>query len=274
MQNQEQRPRVTVEDLLRLKRAERPSAEFWTGFERELRQKQLAALLDKRPWWRELPRWAARHAYLPMGAAAALAFAFITIRNQGTSPLAIGETVVPPAPARESTPVSPAIPSPAEAGRVEVDVSELAVNISPEPEPVAIATTVPGNVGAMIPWSAPPTIDTPSARSIAETLARLEQEAPELLEQIRSNRLAPTTALRTGSMGERAAVELASVSVDSPPGRRSNRLLAGYQERDFTPEPSAPHQVRERIARRLGDSDLFDEVRRVDLRGDRLSLKL
>ena len=34
---------VTLEDLLRVKRAEQPPAEFWTDFERGMRAKQLAA---------------------------------------------------------------------------------------------------------------------------------------------------------------------------------------------------------------------------------------
>ena len=50
-----QRP-VTLEDILRLKRNERPPAEFWTQFDRELRAKQLAALVEKRPWWRTISR--------------------------------------------------------------------------------------------------------------------------------------------------------------------------------------------------------------------------
>ncbi len=43
---------VTVEDLLRLKRAERPAAEFWSQFDDALRAKQLAAIVERRPWWR------------------------------------------------------------------------------------------------------------------------------------------------------------------------------------------------------------------------------
>lgn len=270
MQNNEQRPRLTLEDLLRLKRAERPTPEFWTNFERELRQKQLAALLEKRPWWQELPRWAARHAYLPLGAAAAVAFAFVTLRNEDRSPLALSDPARPDAPAiaRTESKALPVSDAP-ESAVVEAPAATAAVA---EPVSVAMATTVPGDVSAMIPWSAPRTADTPSARSIAETLARLEETEPELLQPIRSNRLAGAAARI--AVTERAPVELASVSVDNPSSRRSNRLLVGYQVGDFSPEPTAPELVRERIARRLGDPDLFDEVRRVDVRGDRLSLKL
>ena len=36
--------KVSLEDLLRLKREERPTSEYWSQFDRELRAKQLAAL--------------------------------------------------------------------------------------------------------------------------------------------------------------------------------------------------------------------------------------
>src|SRR5258708_6359668 len=84
----DQRPQVTIEDLLRLKRAERPAAEFWTNFERELRQKQLTALLEKRPWWQELPQILGRRAYLPVGATAILAFTLVSVKFYAPAQLA------------------------------------------------------------------------------------------------------------------------------------------------------------------------------------------
>lgn len=92
--NPEQRP-ITVEDLLRLKRAEKPAAEFWSQFDRELRAKQLAALVAKRPWWQRLPRLAARLApyRLPLGAAAALAVTFVSVRNYSDEPLSPASSV-------------------------------------------------------------------------------------------------------------------------------------------------------------------------------------
>ena len=65
--------RVTVEELLRFKRAERPGEEFWAGFERQLKQRQLAAAIRaRRSWWESalavLPRFAVA---IPAGAAAA-----------------------------------------------------------------------------------------------------------------------------------------------------------------------------------------------------------
>jgi hypothetical protein len=84
MSSAPQRRPVTVEDLLRLKRAERPPTEFWTEWDRQLRTKQLAAILDKRPWWRDaLPRLglALGRYHLPLGATAILALTILTVRE-------------------------------------------------------------------------------------------------------------------------------------------------------------------------------------------------
>ncbi len=83
-----QRP-VTLEDILRLKRSERPPAEFWTQFDRELRAKQLAALVEKRPWWRTISLadvfGSVRRFQLPLGAAAVLAVSFFSVREYRSS---------------------------------------------------------------------------------------------------------------------------------------------------------------------------------------------
>ncbi len=85
MPNSEDRRKVSIEDLLHLKRAERPAPEFWANFERELRQKQLSALMQKRPWWQEMPQFFARRAYLPLGATAVLAFTLVTVKYYSPS---------------------------------------------------------------------------------------------------------------------------------------------------------------------------------------------
>lgn len=43
---------LTVEQLVQLKRLEKPSLDFWNGFERELQQKQLQALMRPSVWAR------------------------------------------------------------------------------------------------------------------------------------------------------------------------------------------------------------------------------
>src|ERR1019366_2351548 len=74
---------VTLEDLLRLKRAERPAPEFWVEFEQGLRAKQLAAIVEPRPWWAPFIRVGARLSryQLPVGATAILAVTLLTIRE-------------------------------------------------------------------------------------------------------------------------------------------------------------------------------------------------
>src|SRR5688572_24287930 len=92
MKSESKQP-ITVEDLLRLKRAERPAPEFWTEFDRQLRAKQLAALVAKRPWWQTLPRFSLLARYrIPLGAAAVVALTAFTVRHyQGGS-----ETLIVP----------------------------------------------------------------------------------------------------------------------------------------------------------------------------------
>ena len=83
MKPESNRP-VSIEDLLRLKRAERPPAEFWGEFDRQLRSKQLAALVAKRPWWQRLPRLVptfVRYRFV-LGGTAVAAMAFVTLRDE------------------------------------------------------------------------------------------------------------------------------------------------------------------------------------------------
>ena len=48
--NSAHKKEVKVEDLLRLKRAERPGEVFWNTFDRELHQRMLQTLVKKDPW--------------------------------------------------------------------------------------------------------------------------------------------------------------------------------------------------------------------------------
>lgn len=93
-------PRPTLEDLLRFKRAERPSPEFWSEFDRGLRQKQLAALMKQpKGWARMRPvfvrslRWA-----VPATAAAAVALVVVQIPLATTSRISPVEVVSQPVP--------------------------------------------------------------------------------------------------------------------------------------------------------------------------------
>jgi hypothetical protein len=87
--NQREPKPVTIEDLLKLKRMERPSGDFWAQFERELRAKQLAAIVERRPWWHRLSRGAVfvSRQHIPIGAVAVLALTWVSVRQFDADPI-------------------------------------------------------------------------------------------------------------------------------------------------------------------------------------------
>lgn len=54
--NRKSQKSVSVESLLKLKRAERPNADFWDGFDRELHQRMLQTLVKKDPLYLQIIR--------------------------------------------------------------------------------------------------------------------------------------------------------------------------------------------------------------------------
>ena len=106
--------------------------------------------------------------------------------------------------------------------------------------------------------------ETPSARSIAANLARLEQAEPDLLNAVMGSRLSSARVMA-------ASADLGSDDAMDSSGQRY-RLIARYADHSLSPEPAAPALVRERIARRLGD-DVNDRISRIGLEGSRVSLK-
>jgi hypothetical protein len=86
-QTPDPRRKVTLEQIIHLKRSERPGAEFWEGFDRELHRRQLVALVTIDPWHRRALRaltTLARRLAPASAGAAALAFAAIAIMRMGT----------------------------------------------------------------------------------------------------------------------------------------------------------------------------------------------
>lgn len=87
-QTPDPRRKVTLEQIIHLKRSERPGADFWDGFDQELRRRQLAALVTIVPWRLRAARVLAAVArrLAPAGAgAAAIAFATFAILRVDTS---------------------------------------------------------------------------------------------------------------------------------------------------------------------------------------------
>lgn len=260
MSDHRQSFKPTLEELLRLKRAERPTAEFWTRFEVELRQKQLTALVEKRRWWHDLPVLLNRRVYVPAGAAAVVAFSLVTVRY--TAPMRVAE-IENTAPRIEAA--DPAVEM--------LPATVVAATTSRHQEPIAIAQVSPAAVSSRAESRNQASVTepvrreiSPSARSIAANLAHLEQSEPELLRAVIGNRL--SSPARQEAVVAQADLE----TTDSRETVSQYRLIARYAERALSPEPSAPTLVSERIARRLGD-DLGDDIRRIGVRANRVSLK-
>jgi hypothetical protein len=260
---------VTVEDLLRLKRAERPSAEFWPRFEAELRQKQLAALVQHRRWWEHLPQLFARRAYFPIGAAAVLTVTFISVRDQapaGPSEVAAELRVARSGAATVESAQSGFVASVESVAPVVAVAEPVEPAESPAPT-VRLSESLPPSAGELVPWGAARADVSPSARSIAANLARLEQTEPELANALLDPRLGEDR-----SVTEQAA-SIAELAALSAVASRRNRVLAQVGGRQFAPEPTAPEVVRERHVRRLGDVELTGGWTRVGVKADRVSLK-
>ena len=281
MPSSDHRPKVTLEDLLRLKRAERPAPEFWTSFERELRQKQLAALVRQQPWWHRLPRRLLQPATcVPVGVTAILALTFVSLRY--SAPVATTRLEAPPSPVAASEGVARMEPAVAPATGTAVHVVTA---IQEEPasvrfnDRVSVAQAAPtpdralADVTGLVPWSVAEstvTADSPSARFIAANLERLEQTEPELLNGLLTG-VRPVVRPRTQRPSNHA-IDLGNVA--SNMARRTRIIPLDLPTRTYAREPVAPELVRERNARRLAEVDLSDQIRRLNVKGDRLTLKL
>lgn len=263
MMNPESKRPVTVEDLLRLKRAERPRAEFWTEFDRELRAKQLAALVEKRPWWRALPRalgGMARY-HLPLGATAVLAISLLSIRDH--------EPVLPDESAQAVRDAAVAVAD-SEFGAVAAALDEsmadsLASTITATtasatgvtaPEPGELARIVP-----LLPEADKPSERAemrPSARSIAENRAVAEAflgATPANFElQTQPARIAPQEPL---------------AQMTNPAETRRSRFAMAFASAvvETSTAPSA------RVARRLSDEELYDSIHRFGAKGNSVSFR-
>lgn len=264
MSQPDQKAKVSLEDLLRLKRAERPSPEFWANFERELRQKQLTALVQKRRWWHELPVLLNRRIYLPAGAAAIVAFALVAIKYSAPTQIAQLANAVP-----KFIAADPAIEMLA---ATEVSVSESVFTQSSRYEdPVVIsanfASSVPVTSEAGFSTTAMPRdAEAPAKRAMVANLTRLEPLESELVDSALVSHLGTPARVQSAS-----AVQSEVASMTTASGSKY-RLIARYVDRSLSPAPAAPAVVRERLARRLGD-DLEGDISRIGVVGSRVSLK-
>lgn len=268
---------VSLEDLLRLKRAERPPAEFWNQFDRELRAKQLAALVEKRPWWREWSFGRAfavvRRYHLPLGAAAILAVTVLSVRNYHPSAPApvVGEPRVETVAVVDSPKVVVesvvSHPAAVEAAAVSVVASgsESVVSVSPATEAVlAPETAAPvARFGSFAAAEEPATAISPSARLIVDNLAAAQMA--DFSRQV----LTPPRGFESRAMPARTKPVEPLAQIRIPSSRRSSMLAAAIP----VLANNGPVLTSDRSALSLSDERLYDTVTRVSARGAGVAVK-
>ena len=263
---------VTIEDLLRLKRLERPPVEFWAEFEKELRAKQLAAIVQKRSWWKEAAyAFAGLARYqVPLGASAALALAFFTVREYRSSPDALIPEV------RMQAVVAPLAPAVSHEDEASVETKVTASVQKNEPAVVAAASEA--HVAAVASQPAPTTLMpllvgslvsdsqlSPSARSIEVNLAAARAAEPEVARRL----MGPAQAFETRMIPVKAMLNDPIAQLNPASEERRQRLLG-------TALPSAtaaPSTSSDKLASHLSDDRLYEQISRYSAVGDHLSLK-
>lgn len=276
MMSGKKRP-VSVEDLLRLKRAERPAADFWSDFDRQLRTKQLAALVGKRPWWREVTFsflfGALRKYHLPLGAVAVVAVTVVSVQlNQSEAPVPVA------ARGESGAPTGPVLAVVAEAGTRAVASSAIEMSVATPPEEGQEAEVAApldqSTLGAASSYL--PALGVGLGQRVAETSGSgLRYAEPALISSIATETLMARTLLHASSrlevpaMPARPTVE--PLQQITPPGeRRGARILTA-----MVSMASVEHAMRttERAASRLSEEQLYEQIHRFGARGAGVNLK-
>lgn len=285
-----------LEELLRVKRAERPDAAFWEEFERGLRQKQLAAIIEPKPWWIGLSIWGRRFAPLglPVSAAAAALLAIMVVRTQSpfspaAAPLsasAVSSAVARPDKAPRSAVLASAPAPSAKAPRLaDTGLSSSVVIAAAEPTPdsapatsgaVTLASAAssdaspelssPPIVESLLELGSAPLSPTPSERTIAENLAVVQAEAPGLIAAS-----APLPADGQAVAADEPVIEPAlKMEVRNP---RHARVLLAMADGPAVEAQRGASSLHDHFARVLDREDaLAGSASRLGVGGDRLSV--
>ncbi|ATC64516.1 hypothetical protein CMV30_11440 [Nibricoccus aquaticus] len=283
-----ERPRpqskVSLEDLLRLKRAERPAPEFWVEFEDQLRRKQLAAIVDKRPWWRRLSVASFAKISLPVGATAVIAFTLVAVRERGQqSPdmATMAATSASPAmplsaPALAPTVASPAVPDGSMIVALDQATTPAIANVAASDNTMSMPASTPtssemnGNVVAIH--------DSPEP-SLAQVILGLEG-TPEIDARPQFPSAAAPLLASLDDLAGTNGLSLIDTNpltqLSEPRNDRRARLLASVDAQDRGDLVSGNSRVvrsRERIANRLAEQSLYDSISRLGLNADSVSIK-
>ena len=285
----------TLEALLRLKRSEKPDDLFWEQFDHRLRQKQLAAIIEPRPWWLGLVLVGRRFAPagLPLSAAAAALVAVIALRSE--SPFAsapapakiasvahVARTPGVPAEAGATAPLSvvrdnssTSVPLPVESGSDSSEASGPAAPLGLESAVGAIAAADAGSaapavvdtsvVETLLEIATAPANPTASERTIEENLAVIRAEQPEFA----STNL-PLSPQGGAALEADASEPVLKMEVRNP---RHARVLLAMADNPAVETARAIGHLRDGLARSLDDEDsLAGSASRLGVGGDRFSV--
>jgi hypothetical protein len=275
-----QKRAVTLEELVRVKRAERPPPEFWDQFEREMRVKQLAAIVEPKPWWAPFIRVGARVSrhQVPIGAAAILLLSFVSIREYRTAefrPVFVPEVSHPvteieniaessaSAERQDAEAIATSVTSISTTPRSEVAAAPLTTS---NPVSVNVATQV-GTVAHVVPLMdrAPAAVEpTPSARYIAANLAAVRATDPSIVNDVFA------ASVRVKGLREPVRDPLTQINTNGE-SRRSRFLTTALPAIANSSDVSVG--TSDRVARRLTEDRLYDSISRVGVRGDRVAIK-
>ncbi len=278
----EKRP-IEIEDLLRLKRTERPPADFWARFDRELRAKQLAALVERRPWWQTMPRlFSGVSRYrLPLGAAAMLALTVVAVRHSPTTPAGMDDADPSPRPVPVTSPVAVAAPAEAPSRMASPVLPSIGENTPPvlvarvetavAPAPVAAATN---SISSQVNVSILSTSGDEFARN--EDVGGLRPMGAALMVRTDGDLSGARGFLTQAATGFEARALPVRSAVDplqhiTPPGERSRAKLLTAMLSMTTVD--TPARTGERAADRISEERLYDQVSRFGARGAGVSMK-
>jgi len=277
-------PPVSIENLLQLKRAERPPAGFWSEFDKELRAKQLVAIMERRPWWvswRRLIPALVRHP-LPVGAAAALVLSVLGFqhfrsgapRAGVTAPVAAAEKT-PAVETERSVPAMAAevVAASSPSNRLPAAVPALAPSAPVQASP---GTANPGNgtservdpVAALA--EAAGFAPASSLRLVAVNFAVTPLDSPEAARNLFGQPSAFVAGNHFQSMRAPMLDPLARMA--PPSNERRARILA-----EVVPAAAAVGDatsvLSDRLIRRLSDERLDESISRYGASADRFSVK-
>lgn len=274
---------VSVEDLLRLKRFERPSSEFWADFDRQLREKQLIALVGKRPWWKSLrlvDLWSGlRRLQVPLGASAIVAITLVSYR--GDSPeMNRPEVADPQLKIQQIAELAPGLqsqPAPTEGGgQVLSAVADSAVisgvteRVESAVEPAHASVVAEGIVREIPLFGSVPAEGREHAMAWA---SRYDQATVSVLDTVEPPVARPllSTPGRFESRGAPVRATIEPLHQITPPAeRRGTRILTAMVSMGSVENAM---RATERAANRLSEEQLYDQIHRFGARGAGVNVK-